>query len=415
MKNNKKGFAAFLATIIILMVSFGILISITAINNIKQRIVWSNVRSTQAYYLAESGIEDSLLRLEKKMNWENNYSFLTEKGKVEVNISEIENRKRNIVSAGDVGKNIRKVKIGYQIDSVEATLHYGAHVGEGGLHMAHNHADIVGNVFSNGNVWGRSPATIHYSVIVSGEGNSVSDVNVEENVQSYSCFGASVGENLEYNFSGTNTCNVGVETVETDNIIEREDFGITDEMMDDWREEAQQGELIAGDYHVMSDETLGPAKIEGDLYVHNNITLTLEGTVQVMGDFTSGLNAVVELDEGYESLSGVMIAEGLVKVANNTALRGSGHPESFFMMIGSNSSMDEDNPALLVRNNAENAILFAPNGVMVIENNAYLVEAMAYKLVLQRATVEYDVGLADVRFSSGPAGGWSVISWKEVE
>jgi hypothetical protein len=43
-------------------------------------------------------------------------------------------------------------------------------------------------------------------------------------------------------------------------------------------------------------------------------------------------------------------------------------------------------------------------------------EATGYKLYLDNnAEIEYEVGLEDTTFSSGPSGGWDVVSWEEIE
>jgi len=53
---------------------------------------------------------------------------------------------------------------------------------------------------------------------------------------------------------------------------------------------------------------------------------------------------------------------------------------------------------------------------MVIDNNVDVAEASAEQLLVKNgATITYDSGLANARFTSGPSGGWKVRSWKEVE
>ena len=281
--------------------------------------------------------------------------------------------------------------------------------------MAHNGAKIIGNVFSNGSVTGNGPATIVNSLIVAGGSNSVSNITVDEHVNAYSCINATVKGNLDYHALGTNTCTVAGGSATTTEIIEQKDFGITPEMIDAWKEDAAKGEEIIGDYTVNYDQTLGPAVITGNLHIDNNRKLTLRGTVLVTGNFTSNPNAVIKLDSNYGELSGVILAEGTVHVKNNLILEGSGEQGSFLLFASLSDSMDSNDPAIEVRNNADNAILFSPNGLMTIGNNADVVEILARRLVIWSAVVEYDFGLADTRFSSGPGAGWKVASWREIE
>ena len=67
-------------------------------------------------------------------------------------------------------------------------------------------------------------------------------------------------------------------------------------------------------------------------------------------------------------------------------------------------------------NNAGAVIINAQKGSVRFSNNSGAKEAVANKLELENnATITYESGLADVNFSSGPSGGWDIISWKEIE
>lgn len=415
MNDQRSGFAALFVTILVFAVIFVIAMSISVMTVGSIQIMGNDRAEREAYLLAESGIEDALLRLDKGMEMSSPYSFDSGNGTVNVEVTNIIGGARTIIAEGEVRDRVQRVRAVYQIGSTSASLHYGAHIGEGGLALDHSGAEIIGNVFSNGNVTGNGGATIVNSLIVAGTNNSVENINVLENVESYSCVGASVGGDLVYHENGSDSCSVsgGVSTMDEVTLIE--EFAIDQDMLDEWRGDAEQGEVITGDYTVDSDESIGPAKIDGDLNIGNNSTLTLEGTLWVTGTFSPGNNAIVELSDDYSSLSGVMIVDGVAQVSNNVALTGSGEEGSFLMLAGASPSMDESNPAVAVNNNADNAILYAPNGVMVVQNNADVVEVLAHRLVVRNATIEYDVGLANASFSSGPAGGWSVASWREIE
>lgn len=416
-KNFKfqKGFAAFFITILILTVVFTLAVSIYILIYGEQKISRNILSSSQAYYVAEAGIEDALLRLRQGMKWSSSYSFSFGEGEVEVVISDILGGARTITATGNTQERIRKLRALYQLDITEASLHYGAHIGEGGLHMNHNHAKIIGNVFSNGEITGYGPATIVNSVIVSGEGKSVNSITVEENVYAYSCLGARVEGDVIYHASGVNTCNLTGESATTTEVMALEEFAITPAMIEAWKESAAKGDEIIGDQMINYDQTLGPATIIGNLHIKSNIKLTLRGTVLITGNFTSDPNAIIELSSDYEELSGVMITEGMAYVKNNLTLRGSGKQGSFLLFVSLSESMDPANPAIDVKNNADNAILFAPHGLIVIGNNANVVEILAHRLEIQFATVEYDIGLTNARFTSGPGARWRITSWREIE
>ena len=82
-------------------------------------------------------------------------------------------------------------------------------------------------------------------------------------------------------------------------------------------------------------------------------------------------------------------------------------------MLLSTSSGD---PAILIQNNPELDIIYASQGRIELQNNIKLKQVSGWGLRLKNnAQVIYEVGLEDVSFSSGPGGGWKVVSWKEVE
>lgn len=413
---KEQGFAALYLSVIAAAVMFTLSVTMAFITIGRIAHMNEAMHAAHAYYAAESGAEDALVRIAKGMNWENSYSMDVGEALVHVSISPLTGGARTITGEGVSSERVRNARAVHQIDVTSAQLNYGAHIGEGGLHMAHNNAEVIGNVFSNGSVTGRSPATVTDALTVAGGGNSVNDITIGGDARTYSCEEASVGGDLEHHVSGTNTCTVEGGTSSVDEEIAQEEFGITDEMIQEWKDEAEAGGTVdgGGSVHISSDRTLGPGVITGNLTIANNTTLTLQGTLHVTGSFSPGNNAVIELHEGYGDTSGVIIMGGAVEVSNNVILRGSGSSSSFLLVIGESSSLDVGNPAVEVNNNADNAILFAPNGLITISNNAHVVEILAYRLRLQAATVEYDVGLADTTFSSGPAGGWSVTRWREI-
>jgi hypothetical protein len=49
-------------------------------------------------------------------------------------------------------------------------------------------------------------------------------------------------------------------------------------------------------------------------------------------------------------------------------------------------------------------------------NNTVLKAVVGYKLDLSNnSEIQYEQGVTDTNFSSGPGGGWNIKSWKEVE
>ncbi len=185
---------------------------------------------------------------------------------------------------------------------------------------------------------------------------------------------------------------------------------LSDATIVQWKSEAANGGTVTGD--VVYDGTsnaLGPKRITGNMTVKNGASLTINGTLHVEGDLLLDNNAIVSLAAGYGASSGMIIVDGKVTVSNNVTFNGSGTPGSYVMILTTNDSLDPNSPAMLLSNNSDNSIFYASDGMISISANATLKEVTAFKLYLQNnAFVQYESGLANVNFSSGPGGGWSL-------
>ena len=210
---------------------------------------------------------------------------------------------------------------------------------------------------------------------------------------------------------------------------------ISDGNINDWKAAALAGGVYSDAAHCSpgDDINLGPAKLVCDFSPANGVKITLSGTVWVEGNIDLSNNNIVELDSGYGTNSGVIIADkigseetdGIILVKNNTMICGSAgyntgtsscNPsnDTYVLMLSTHSGSSTD--AIEVANNADGAIFYAHNGSVNISNNANLKEVTAYKLKLENNTsVTYESGLANASFSSGPGGGWAIRTWNETQ
>jgi hypothetical protein len=189
------------------------------------------------------------------------------------------------------------------------------------------------------------------------------------------------------------------------------DMPLSDAVIAQWKSDAESGGTIAGDvsYTNGCNVSLGPKKITGNLTIDNNCTVTLTGTVYVVGNVSLSNNVVLRLSSGYGANSGILLADGKVDIYNNVAFQNSGTPGSYVMVLTTNTSLDAADPAMALSNNSENSIFYASDGMITVSNNAELKEVTAFKLYLENnASVQYESGLANVNFSKGPGGGWSL-------
>ena len=199
-----------------------------------------------------------------------------------------------------------------------------------------------------------------------------------------------------------------------------ENMPISDGQITDWKNEAAIGDPITGDYSLANGESasLGPKKITGNMLIDNNSQLTLTGTVWVEGSVTLSNGAKIKLDSGYGSNSGLIVADGKVIILNGVTFSGSGVTDSYIMILTTNTSVDENSPAIDINNNANIVIFYASKGMIKVANNAIVKEATGYKiLLLQNAYITYESGLANAKFANGPGGVWRIQTktWQEIK
>jgi len=151
-KNNQKGFAVFFITILILAVMFGIGVSLTILTLGEHKISRNTTKSSQAYYIAEAGIEDSIYRIIKSKNYEATNVLNVGEGIAAINIS-TKGDSKVIRSSGEISQIIRKLSVTLSTETTVITFHYGAQVDRGGLEIQTN-ARVIGNVYSNGSIKG---------------------------------------------------------------------------------------------------------------------------------------------------------------------------------------------------------------------------------------------------------------------
>ncbi len=198
------------------------------------------------------------------------------------------------------------------------------------------------------------------------------------------------------------------------------DFAISDGNIEEWKSDASAGGVINGDYTVSSNISLGPKKIVGDLLIDGNKTLTLTGTIWVIGKVTLGNGAKIALSSSYGINSGTLVTDGTVRVSNNSLFSGSGQSGSYLMVLTTSDcplgDLCDGLYAIDISNNAGAVILNAQKGTVHLNNNATVKGITAYKTIFDsNAVINYEQGIANLNFTNGPTGGWNIKSWAEIE
>ena len=197
---------------------------------------------------------------------------------------------------------------------------------------------------------------------------------------------------------------------------------ISDGNIQDWETQAAAGGTITGDVNVgSSGMTLGPKKITGNLYVGGGGTLTQAGTLWVLGNVSFDGGGKLKLASSYGTASGVLVANGTVSIGGGASLTGSGQSGSYPMILSTSSCPyasscggESNGNAIALSGGASSVILVAENGALSIEGGSNIKEATAYQITATGgATLTYDSGIANMLFTNGPSGGYTIGSWKE--
>jgi len=417
------GAVGILITVIILFSSLTLILSFSYLLYLSKVSVKINIDSIKSFYIAESGLEDVLLRFKNDWNVPSSYILTIDDGTTSVSVGPTIGGVRLIISNGNKNQKFRKISLNYLTDPNQVSFYYGAQVGAGGMKMGNN-SYIFGNVFSNGSILPRqngNQAIITGTAKVASSTNSLDSVIVLENAY------ASWLKNCEIFLKGYYTPSGGVSNCwallgfeKLSSEIEPQNLPIPQSSIDKWKEDALIGGEINGDYNISGKITvsLGPKKINGNLTVDNNATLNMTGTIWVTGNVTLSNGSKIKLDYGaYGNQSGILLSDGKIKIRPNTKVNGSGQSGSYLMLLSTNNSLSESEPAIDVDNNSTAALFYTQNGLIYLHNGIYARSVTGYAINLDNnASIWYESGLEDTDFKSGPSGGgWSVNSWNEIE
>jgi Tfp pilus assembly protein PilX len=407
-KTNQQGYIVMFSVLFVLIISASIILAMTSVIFYRIKISSNMVNSAQAYYAAEAGVEDALLKLSNNPQLTQlTYDLNVGGSKTTVQIPLLIGGSRALNSLGTSNGVYRTVSVLYKLtNGTNVNFYYGVNVGAGGVNME-NGSEVMGNVFSNGNITGSG--TIDNNAVVSGHGNSIAGVYVKGDAIAYSCLSGASVENLTYVAGGQKTCTVRGTFKTQEEEISQEPMPIPDSQIADWKNVAAPN-TTTGDVLIKDDGSIGPRKIVGNLTVDIGVKLNLKGVLYVTGNIVFRNNANVKLDPGYSTTGGMIIADGTITLNNGDVFSGSGQPGSYIMLLSTSSS----DVAIDVQNNAEGVVLYTTKGGITIHNNVSVTEATGYKVILkQNAKIQYSSGIVNIYFSSGPGAKWEVSNWQE--
>lgn len=189
-------------------------------------------------------------------------------------------------------------------------------------------------------------------------------------------------------------------------------FPISEANITAWKAEAEAGGVTDGSlaYGNNCFVTLGPQKITGSVSFGNSCTVTVKSPVWIAGALSAGNETIFKLDSSFGVSSGMIIVDGVTSLGNECDLRGSGTAGSYLMLLSTYNQASPGDLAVSMGNESISGIIYAPYGTVNLPNVTSFKEISAYKIVMgNKTTLTYETGLANLFFSSGPTGSYSLV------
>ncbi|MBI3632750.1 MAG: hypothetical protein HY226_00505 [Candidatus Vogelbacteria bacterium] len=418
--NRQSGQALLMAVVLFLFLSTTFIVGISDSILRQANITRDFLTSRKSYFAAESGVEDAIYRIKNNKQIPANGTIALDGSSTNVSVVSSTNTKTISVSANNTGL-VRKINLVLKAGT-GVSFHYGIQSGQDGL-VLNNNVTINGNVFANGPVLGAN------GVKITGSAISASSTSAGSKIDNVVVGASGVGDATAYNVTNSTVagnlyCHTGSGNNKSCNsskvIPDPVSMPVSDLDITRWKNDAAAGGTLNGDYTATSSISLGPKKIVGNLVIDGKKVLTMTGAIWVTGSITMNNGASTTLPSTYDSNSGILIADGNILISNNSSFSGSGQTGSYIMAITTSdcptSASCNGSYAIDVSNNAGAVILNAQKGTVHMNNNAMLKEVVGNKVVFDNGSVvNYDSGLANENFSSGPSGGWNINSWQETQ
>lgn len=452
------GYAALTTLVLVLLVSMSV---VSGFSFFTFREVEANrafTRAIESRGIAESGLEDAVYRVVKGKQITNGELLGVGNGTTTLFVTTVGSAK-TIRSEGVESVAQQNWEVRVDANTVGTSFTYGLQIGEGGLEMENN-SQVIGSVYSMGDIhmtgssqiigdaFAASASRIYGDPLIGGSarahqiddaaisGSATSTTSLDESTMAGSAHADSITNSIIVgdayyltSISGSTVLGTQYPSTPPPTDLPEIDFAISDAQITQWEAEAAAGGTYTGACPYMVDDgitTLGPLKIPCDMKVKNDAVVIMNGTLWITGNLYVENTAIIKLDASYGSNSGVMVVDNpanrltssKVIVQNSSQLLGSGSSGSYIMVVSQNNSAELGGIEIAIepKNSANAAIYYATHGKLLIQNSTALKEANAFAIQMKNSsTLTYESGLADVKFSSGPTGGFDVKYWKEVQ
>lgn len=378
--------------------------------------------SKQSLLASDSGLNEVIYRLKTGKNVPATINVSLNTGSSTVTTTAIPGGKKVVVT-GAQRTYQRKIQAEFAYGT-GVSFHYGVQVGNGGLELQ-NSSTVTGNVYSNGTIVGTGNE-IDGDVVSAGASGLIDDIKASGSAYAHTIRDSEIGDSAYY-VTKVNTTVAGTSYPDSPDQATTI-MPISDAQIAEWEDMADDGGSVTctnGTYTVNSTVTLGPKKIPCNLVVSDSATLTVAGHIWVTGNITTQNSATIRMSSSLGSDNVAIIADnpgnptgsGIISLGNSTTLEGSGSAGSYVFMISQNTHAESGGATTainLVNSTSGDLIVYASHGKISLGNSVHLKEVTAHKIVLTNsANVEYESGLANMLFKSGPGGGYDLVDWFE--
>ena len=332
-----------------------------------------------------------------------------------------------VTSAGDWQNRLKNLQVKLAISS-GASFNLGMQVGAGGFTVDSN-TDLYGSLYSNGAISSTSNFEVLGDAISAGPSGLIHDAQVTGNAYAHSITNSNIDGDAYYY---TNKTGTSVDGTSYPNSLDQPiiPLPITEETIDGWEAQAAVNVTnCSGTLNLSGTITIGPRQYTCNVTINSNSTITLAGPIWVIGNFTNNSNLNINISSTQSGKTIPIIADNPANRTTSSKIINSGNfdangygANSYVMLLSRNNSAELGGAQEAITNNSNmndqgggDLILYAGQGMIKINSNTDVNQLTGYKVdVNSNFDLVYQLGLANLIFTSGPGGTWDITNWLEI-
>jgi hypothetical protein len=292
---------------------------------------------------------------------------------------------------------------------------------------SNTYSNGVAKVGTQGGAWSAaspSDADAFFKLYLGGDTGTITGITIGSaggDGHAYEIANATIsGSNIAYCKIASGSTNKACNTSEAE--PSQEAMPLADSLIQEWKDDATAGTIRNSSWSIASNvstSTSGATKINGNLTLGGAGILTINGTLYVTGNISLGSGAKIILGSSYGTSAGVVVVDGTTDLSGGGLMTGNGNTGSYMILVSTNtncaSGVSCTDYAIDASGGAGSVVLSAQKGGIHFAGGASAKAAVGNFMYLEGGTtLNYESGLANVSFASGPGGTWSVSGWDEI-